>query len=168
MAPHGHNHTAAPFWSMHSACSIDVGNVMRLYRRLATKRERGRPLSRNVYRPAHNFSEGREVARFGNRVTEIRASSGQRASRALSSIKINAGIQWLKGAQMPATHGSLLERITVDSDVRFGKPCIRGHRITVQEILEWLSGGASQQQILADCPQPRTPPNWRGARSPED
>jgi uncharacterized protein (DUF433 family) len=54
---------------------------------------------------------------------------------------------------MPAAHGSLLERITIDSDVRFGKPCIRGHRITVQEILEWLSGGASQQQILADYPQ---------------
>ncbi|MGA3026428.1 MAG: DUF433 domain-containing protein [Bryobacteraceae bacterium] len=54
---------------------------------------------------------------------------------------------------MPATHDSLLDRITVDSDVRFGKPCIRGHRITVQEILEWLSGGASQQQILADYPQ---------------
>ena len=54
---------------------------------------------------------------------------------------------------MPAVHDSLLERITVDSDVRFGKPCIRGHRITVQEILEWLSSGASQQQILADYPQ---------------
>jgi len=54
---------------------------------------------------------------------------------------------------MPAAHDSLLERITIDSDVRFGKPCIRGHRITVQEILEWLSSGASQQQILADYPQ---------------
>ena len=54
---------------------------------------------------------------------------------------------------MPAAHHSLLQRITIDSDVRFGKPCIRGHRITVQEILEWLSNGASQQQILADYPQ---------------
>src|ERR1035441_10858754 len=54
---------------------------------------------------------------------------------------------------MPAAHDSLLERITIDSDVRFGKPCIRGHRITVQEILEWLSSGASQQQILADYPR---------------
>ena len=54
---------------------------------------------------------------------------------------------------MPAAHDSLLERVTIDSDVRFGKPCIRGHRITVQEILEWLSSGASQQQILADYPQ---------------
>jgi uncharacterized protein (DUF433 family) len=54
---------------------------------------------------------------------------------------------------MPAVHGPLLDRITADPEVRFGKPCIRGHRITVQEILEWLSSGASQQQILADYPQ---------------
>ena len=54
---------------------------------------------------------------------------------------------------MPAVHSSLLEWIAIDPDVRFGKPCIRGHRITVQEILEWLSGGASPQQILADYPQ---------------
>jgi len=54
---------------------------------------------------------------------------------------------------MSAVHGSLLGRITTDPDVRFGKACIRGHRITVQEILEWLSGGASQQQILTDYPQ---------------
>lgn len=54
---------------------------------------------------------------------------------------------------MPVPVGSLLARITVDRDVRFGKPCIRGHRITVQEVLEWLSTGASQQQILADYPQ---------------
>jgi uncharacterized protein (DUF433 family) len=54
---------------------------------------------------------------------------------------------------MSAVNGSLLERITINPEVRFGKPCIRGHRITVQEILEWLSGGASHQQILADYPQ---------------
>jgi uncharacterized protein (DUF433 family) len=54
---------------------------------------------------------------------------------------------------MSATHESLLARVTIDPNVRFGKPCIRGHRITVQEILEWLSSGASQQQIMADYPQ---------------
>jgi uncharacterized protein (DUF433 family) len=57
---------------------------------------------------------------------------------------------------MAAVHLSLLERITTNPEVRFGKPCIRGHRITVQEILEWLSGGASQEQILADFPQLET------------
>ncbi|MEO7653667.1 MAG: DUF433 domain-containing protein [Bryobacteraceae bacterium] len=54
---------------------------------------------------------------------------------------------------MPSVHNPLLERITLDPGVRFGKPCIRGHRITVQEVLEWLSSGASHQQILADYPQ---------------
>ncbi len=54
---------------------------------------------------------------------------------------------------MPSIHRPLLERITIDPDVRFGKPCIRGRRITVQELLEWLSSGASQEQILADYPQ---------------
>jgi uncharacterized protein (DUF433 family) len=54
---------------------------------------------------------------------------------------------------MPTAHSPLLERITVDPDVRFGKPCIRGHRITVEEILGWLASGASQAQILADYPQ---------------
>jgi len=54
---------------------------------------------------------------------------------------------------MPTTSDALLARITSDPEVRFGKPCIRGHRITVQEILEWLATGASQEQILADFPQ---------------
>ena len=54
---------------------------------------------------------------------------------------------------MSVTEAALLGRITMDPEVRFGKPCIRGHRITVQEILEWLSNGATQQQILADYPQ---------------
>ncbi len=54
---------------------------------------------------------------------------------------------------MSLVHSPLLARISINPDVRFGKPCIRGHRITVQEILEWLSSGASQQQILADYPQ---------------
>jgi uncharacterized protein (DUF433 family) len=55
--------------------------------------------------------------------------------------------------RMPALHSSLLDRITINPDVRFGKPCVRGHHITVQEILEWLSSEASQQQILDDYPQ---------------
>ena len=54
---------------------------------------------------------------------------------------------------MPSIENSLLARITSDQDVRFGKPCILGHRITVQELLEWLSSGASEGQIVADYPQ---------------
>ena len=48
----------------------------------------------------------------------------------------------------------LLARVTVDPNVRFGKPCIRGHRIAVAELLQWLSSGATQEQILSDYPQP--------------
>jgi len=54
---------------------------------------------------------------------------------------------------MPPVHCTHPDRITINPDMRFGKPCIRGHRITVQEILEWLSSGMSQEQILADYPQ---------------
>jgi len=54
---------------------------------------------------------------------------------------------------MPTTHDSLLGRITLDPDVRFSKPCIGGQRMTVQEVLERLAGGASQEQISIDYPQ---------------
>ena len=54
---------------------------------------------------------------------------------------------------MTQLENPLLGRVTVDPAVRFGKPCVRGHRIAVQEILEWLSGGATQEQILADYPR---------------
>lgn len=54
---------------------------------------------------------------------------------------------------MPTCANPLLARITVDPEVRFGKPCIRGHRIAVQEVFEWLSGGATPEQILEDYPQ---------------
>jgi uncharacterized protein (DUF433 family) len=43
-------------------------------------------------------------------------------------------------------------RITIDPTVRSGKPCIRGTRITVCDVLEYLAGGMSQERILADFP----------------
>jgi uncharacterized protein (DUF433 family) len=46
-----------------------------------------------------------------------------------------------------------LDRITIDPGVRFGKPCIRGTRISVGDVLEYLAGGMSEDQILADFPQ---------------
>lgn len=56
-------------------------------------------------------------------------------------------------SQMTPVGNPLLARVTVDPTVRFGKPCLRGHRITVEEVLHWLSSGATQEQILADYPQ---------------
>jgi uncharacterized protein (DUF433 family) len=48
---------------------------------------------------------------------------------------------------------NLLDRITIDPGVRFGKPCVRGTRISVGDVLEYLAGGMSEDQILADFPQ---------------
>lgn len=47
---------------------------------------------------------------------------------------------------------SLLDRITIEPDKRGGKPCIRGMRITVYDILGYLASGMSEAQILADFP----------------
>ncbi|MEA3209685.1 MAG: hypothetical protein QOE70_2742 [Chthoniobacter sp.] len=40
--------------------------------------------------------------------------------------------------------------ITIEPGKRSGKPCIRGMRITVQDILEYLAGGMTEDEILAD------------------
>ena len=45
--------------------------------------------------------------------------------------------------------------ITVTPGVRGGKPCIKGTRITVYDILEYLAGGMSEQEILKDFPSLR-------------
>lgn len=40
--------------------------------------------------------------------------------------------------------------ITIEPGKRSGKPCIRGMRITVQDILEYLAGGMTEDEILED------------------
>jgi uncharacterized protein (DUF433 family) len=42
--------------------------------------------------------------------------------------------------------------IIIDQNIRFGKPCIKGTRITVGDILQWLSEGISVPEILDDYP----------------
>ena len=44
------------------------------------------------------------------------------------------------------------DHITVIAGVRGGKPCIRGTRITVADVLEYMASGMSEQEILADFP----------------
>ena len=48
---------------------------------------------------------------------------------------------------------SLLDRISLDPAIRFGKPCVRGTRIAVGDILGYLAGGMSEDQVLTDFPQ---------------
>jgi uncharacterized protein (DUF433 family) len=45
------------------------------------------------------------------------------------------------------------DRISIDPAVRFGKPCVRGTRITVGDVLGYLAAGMSEDEVLADFPQ---------------
>lgn len=47
----------------------------------------------------------------------------------------------------------LLQRISIDPNVCFGKPCIRGTRIWVSLVLDFLSNGMSIEEILEEYPQ---------------
>jgi uncharacterized protein (DUF433 family) len=42
--------------------------------------------------------------------------------------------------------------ITIEPDKRSGQPCIRGLRMTVQDVLDYLASGMSAEEILADFP----------------
>jgi uncharacterized protein (DUF433 family) len=42
--------------------------------------------------------------------------------------------------------------ITIEPDKRSGKPCIRGTRMTVTDVLEYLAGGMSEAELLAEFP----------------
>lgn len=45
------------------------------------------------------------------------------------------------------------EYISINPSVRFGKPCIKGTRITVYDVLGWLASGMSISQIISDFPE---------------
>ena len=47
----------------------------------------------------------------------------------------------------------LRDYIVINNDIRFGKPCIKGTRITVGDILQWLSTDMTEQEILEDYPE---------------
>lgn len=42
--------------------------------------------------------------------------------------------------------------IEIDPEVRFGKPCIKGTRITVYDVLGWLAAGMTMEEIIEDYP----------------
>jgi uncharacterized protein (DUF433 family) len=44
------------------------------------------------------------------------------------------------------------DRITIDPRVRSGKPCIKGTRIAVADVLDYLGGGMTATEILGDFP----------------
>ena len=50
------------------------------------------------------------------------------------------------------TINELQERITIDTQICGGRPCIRGQRVRVTDVLDLLAAGASREEILADYP----------------
>jgi len=56
-------------------------------------------------------------------------------------------------AEFPMTHEELLQRISTDPNVCGGRSCIRGHRIWVSLILDFLASGVSEEEILLEYPQ---------------
>jgi uncharacterized protein (DUF433 family) len=48
---------------------------------------------------------------------------------------------------------SYRDRITLEPGKRGGKPCIRGLRITVQDVLGWLASGMSIDEVIEDFPE---------------
>ena len=65
----------------------------------------------------------------------------------LASVSLSADRQALMLTSM-----GWEELITVTPGVRSGKPCVRGTRITVQDVLEYLAAGMTEAQILTDFP----------------
>jgi uncharacterized protein (DUF433 family) len=50
------------------------------------------------------------------------------------------------------TREQLLSRISIDPAVCFGKPCIKGHRLWVSLILDFLAAGATIEELLEEYP----------------
>jgi uncharacterized protein (DUF433 family) len=81
--------------------------------------------------------------------------SGQRLTGFLGQVS-----QSLGGAVIVDRRGDALYRgnmdytklITIEPDKRSGQPCIRGLRLTVQDVLEYLASGMSAEEILGDFP----------------
>ncbi|WP_255518068.1 DUF433 domain-containing protein [Fulvivirga sp. M361] len=48
---------------------------------------------------------------------------------------------------------NVTQYISIDPDIRFGKPCIKGTRIAISDILNWLVSGMSEKEILEDYPK---------------
>jgi uncharacterized protein (DUF433 family) len=45
------------------------------------------------------------------------------------------------------------EIITINPNIRFGKPCIRGMRISVYDVLSWFASSMTEEEILEDYPE---------------
>lgn len=94
------------------------------------------------------------VERIPDPPRDLRLQILQRRSR--SRVPLNAGVCPTRPdgdtLTLAIMSPDLLKRITVEPGKCGGRPCIRGMRIRVQDILEFLGAGASHAEILEDYP----------------
>src|SRR3989442_14082385 len=67
---------------------------------------------------------------------------------AMEAIWMTTPRACLRQRRIDMTREELLSRISIDPNICFGKPCIRGHRIWVSLILDFLASGMTTQEIL--------------------
>jgi uncharacterized protein (DUF433 family) len=76
----------------------------------------------------------------------------QRLDEIRKDLRVPKGIMQERRESADMTREELLSRITINPNVCFGKPCIRGHRIWVSLILDYLASGVTQSDLLAEYP----------------
>src|SRR3989338_7530367 len=113
-------------------------------RRSVSRRDR----SRTRIPSARGFRWCRWVGR-GSDTVAASQSGNDRRHRFADNFSRGVSLEpaFCRGSTM-----NLEELVTVTPGVRSGKPCIAGSRITVYDILEYLAGGMTEQEILADFP----------------
>ena len=90
---------------------------------------------------------------FGFATRRFRNATDHPTITPITTDPTEVSILWLaRDALRIAKKGSMDERVTVDPNVCGGKPCIRGLRIRVVDILELLASGATHEEILEDYP----------------
>ena len=81
-----------------------------------------------------------------------RSDLGRKCGNAISVSVLRTNDQLLSPG--PEWHAAEVDsRITIEPGKRSGQPCIRGLRITVWDVLNWLAAGMTEEQILADYPE---------------
>jgi uncharacterized protein (DUF433 family) len=75
--------------------------------------------------------------------------------RGSASSLLRLAVPVLVDGNWTAVYGDIMDymkRITIEPDKRSGQPCIRGLRMTVQDVLEYLASGMTVEEILTDFP----------------
>lgn len=125
--------------------------------RLAARAPRLRaPVTSTLGRKASS-NDGVQPAPAGRRgwPSSSRAPPQSDAQRRARPCGCTVDTHTLAGAaprRYPATMDDYRQRITIEPGKRGGKPCLRGLRITVYDVLDYLAGGMSEDEILVDFP----------------